>query len=162
MPVWIRLIAPIRFEFHVSIFFFFNVYEHQLHHSYTWIYYVGDKVHSSQYLQPLFQKKILKMGPMTLFTHLKNILLQCFQFSVFSKISCIRKDPTHFENQTIDYMFFIFLTHMSNFVIIGYYLLNDAQTYFSYIILSYKNLLFKQLIDGTIIDLLESLQEWRI
>ena len=24
------------------------------------------------------------MGPMVLFTHLKNILLQCFQFSVFS------------------------------------------------------------------------------
>ena len=33
----------------------------------------------------------LKMGPMALFTYLKNILLQCFQFSVFSfsKISSI-------------------------------------------------------------------------
>ena len=102
------------------------------------------------------------MGPTALFKHLKNILLQCFQFLVFCKICYIRKDSTHFENQTIDYRFFIFLTHMTNFVIIGYYLLNDAQTYFSYIILSYKNLLFKQLIDGTIIDLLESLQEWRI
>ena len=29
-------------------------------------------------------KKILKMGPTVLFTHLKIILLQCFQFSVFS------------------------------------------------------------------------------
>ena len=28
--------------------------------------------------------KILKMGLMVLFTHLKIILLQCFQFSVFS------------------------------------------------------------------------------
>ena len=120
---------------------------------------------SAQFAGPtttLFKKKLLKMGPTALFKHLKNILLQCFQFLVFCKICCIRKDPTHFENQTIDYRFFIFLTHMTNFVIIGYYLLNDAQTYFSYIILSYKNLLFKQLIDGTIIDLLESLQEWRI
>ena len=37
---------------------------------------------------------------------------------------------TYFENLIIDYMFFIFLTHMSNFVIIGYYLLYDAKTYF--------------------------------
>ena len=28
----------------------------------------------------LLRKKILKMGPMILFTHLKIILLQCFQF----------------------------------------------------------------------------------
>ena len=111
----------------------------------------------------LFRKnKILKMGPTALFTHLKIISLQCFWFSVFSRISYIRTNPTYFENLTIDYVFFIFLTHMSNFVIIGYYLLNDAQTYFSYIILSYKNLLFKQLIDGIIIDLLESFQAWRI
>ena len=27
-----------------------------------------------------------------LFTHLKIILLQCFQFSVFNKISCIQTD----------------------------------------------------------------------
>ena len=76
------------------------------------------------------KKKILKMGTTALFTHLKIILLQCFQFSVFSKISCIRMDPTYFENLTIDYMFFIFLTQMSNLVIIGYYLLYDAETYF--------------------------------
>ena len=92
----------------------------------------------------LFRKKILKMNRMTLFTHLKIILLQCFQFSVFSKICCIRMDPTYFENLTIVFMFFIFLTHMSNFVIIRYYLL------------------CKQLIDGLIIDLLQSLQAWRI
>ena len=47
-------------------------------------------------------------------------------FSVFSKISCIRTDPTYLENLTIDYIFFIFLTHMPNFVIIGYYLLYYA------------------------------------
>ena len=37
----------------------------------------------------------LKMGPTVLFTHLKIILLQCFQFSIFSfsKISYIQTDP---------------------------------------------------------------------
>ena len=37
------------------------------------------------------------MGPTTLFTHLKIILLQCFQFSVFSfsKISSIQTDPNN-------------------------------------------------------------------
>ena len=70
------------------------------------------------------------MGPKGLFTHLKIILLQSFQFSVFSKISCIRTDHKIFENLTIDYMSFIFLTHMSNFVIIGYCLIYDALTYF--------------------------------
>ena len=37
----------------------------------------------------------LKLGPTILFTHLKIILLQCFQFSVFSfsKISSIQTDP---------------------------------------------------------------------
>ena len=39
------------------------------------------------------QKKILKMGPTILFIHLKIILLQYFQFSIFSKISCIQTDP---------------------------------------------------------------------
>ena len=34
--------------------------------------------------QLLYSEKILKMGPTTLFTHLKIILLQYFQFSVFS------------------------------------------------------------------------------
>ena len=38
------------------------------------------------------QKKILKMGPTILFTLLKIILLQCFQFSVSTKISYIQTD----------------------------------------------------------------------
>ena len=47
--------------------------------------------------KPLFLAKFsLKMGPTTLFTHLKIILLQCFQFSVSAKISCIRLDKTYF------------------------------------------------------------------
>ena len=66
------------------------------------------------------------MGPVALFTHLKIILLKCFEFSVFSKIGCIRTDTTYFENLTVDYMFFKFLAHMLGFVIIGYYLQYDA------------------------------------
>ena len=43
--------------------------------------------------QTFFLTKILlKMSHMTLFTHLKIILLQCFQFLVFSKISGIQTD----------------------------------------------------------------------
>ena len=39
--------------------------------------------------------KILKMSPMALFTDLKIILLQCFQFSVLAKISSIQTDPLY-------------------------------------------------------------------
>ena len=78
----------------------------------------------------LCRKNILKMGPTALFNHSKIILLRYFQFSAFSKISCIQTNPTYFENLTIDYIFFIFLTDMSKFLIIGYYLLYDAKTYF--------------------------------
>ena len=42
-------------------------------------------------LQVFFSaKKTLKLGPTALFTHLKIILLQCFQFST---ISGIQTDP---------------------------------------------------------------------
>ena len=43
--------------------------------------------------------------------------------------------------------FFTLLIHISNFVLIGYYLLYDLQAYILYIILNYKNLQFKQFID---------------
>ena len=72
------------------------------------------------------QKKILKTVITALSTHLKIILQPCFSLLVFSKRSYIRTDPTNLENLTIDYIFFIFFPHMSNFVIIGYYLLYDA------------------------------------
>ena len=49
----------------------------------------------------------------------------------------------------------MFLTLMLNFMLIRYYLLFDPQTYFIYIyiyiILDYKNLKFKHLIDDIII-----------
>ena len=84
---------------------------------------------SSLFIGPtttLFGKKFIKNGSHNTIHPFKNYLLRYFKFSILAKISCIRTDPTYFENLTIDYMFFIFLTHMSNFVIIGYYLLYDA------------------------------------
>ena len=53
----------------------------------------------------------------------------------------------------MDYMFFTFLTHMSNFMLIKYYLLYEQWTYFLYIILDYKNLQIKKLINNIVIDL---------
>ena len=38
----------------------------------------------------------LKINPMILFTYLKFILLQCFQFLIFNKISCIQTDLRKF------------------------------------------------------------------
>ena len=49
----------------------------------------------------LFRKKILKMSPIALFTHLIIILLQYFQFLVFSKISCIQMDPKYQKIQLV-------------------------------------------------------------
>ena len=50
-------------------------------------------------------------------------------------------------------MIYMFLTFISNFVLIKYYLLCNPKTYFLYIILYYKNLKFKHLIDELIIDI---------
>ena len=49
-------------------------------------------------------------------------------------------------------MFFTLLIHMSNLVSIGYYLLYDLYTYILYVILNYKNLQFKQLINDIVIN----------
>ena len=108
-------------------FFFSSMYEQLLYCWCTWYTVQETKCTVYSTDNHLVQKKnILKMGPTALFTHSKIILLRYFCILVFSKISYIRTNPTYFENLTIDYMFFIFLTHMSNFVIIGYYLLYDA------------------------------------
>ena len=71
----------LRFGFFFFFFFFLSFFHvFQL---------LGDKFHCSCIVHSLFtgpittlfrKKKILKMGPMALFTYLKIILLQCFQF----------------------------------------------------------------------------------
>ena len=93
MPVWIRLITCLHFEFHGFFFFFLarmNSNRTVHAHGFT-VQETKYTVHGTH--NHFIQKKILKMGHMTLFTHLKIILLQCFQFLVFSKISCIQTDP---------------------------------------------------------------------
>ena len=84
------------------LFFFIALMNSNWHCSCTWLYCAGDKVtvhalfmHCPWNPQPLYSKKIFKLGPTTLFTHLKIILLQCFQFSIFSKISYIQMDPKY-------------------------------------------------------------------
>ena len=49
-------------------------------------------------------------------------------------------------------MFFMLLIHTSNFVLIRYYLLYNLYDYILCIILNYKNLQFKQIIDDIAID----------
>ena len=82
------LYCVLRFHFFFS-FFFFNSW-------FCWLFSVNNApVLCSQTHKFLFWVTFsLKMGPTVLFTHLKIILLQCFQFSVFnfSKISFIQTD----------------------------------------------------------------------
>ena len=66
-----------RFHVHVFSFFFFTRFLH----------FETIIIIHALFMEPtitLFRKKIWKMGHMVLYTYLKIILLQCFQFSVFS------------------------------------------------------------------------------
>ena len=71
--VWFKL--KVASTFHVFRGFFFSL---RMNGKITWFYCVGDKKHCSYTVHTLFT------GSTTLFTHLKIILLQYFQFSVFS------------------------------------------------------------------------------
>ena len=65
----------LRFAFYLSFFFFFLAR----------VFALGDKSNVHALFSTVHGlKKILKMGPTVLFTHLKIILLQRFQFSVSS------------------------------------------------------------------------------
>ena len=90
--VWIALKWRLRFKSAFCPFFFF-CFSRWCWPSQQWIVHLCT-VHGSHRHQ--FSATFsLKMGPTVLFTHLKIILLQCFQFSVFSfsKISSIQTDP---------------------------------------------------------------------
>ena len=74
----------------VSAFFFFK------HVSVTSGFSSGSHALFTGPINLFFSTKFsLKMSPNKLFTHLKIILLQCFQFSIFNfnKISSIQTDP---------------------------------------------------------------------
>ena len=99
MPVWIGLLLRLRLIFTFRsffFFFFFHVFWRNSSHK-GWIFCSKQwSMHYSRthkfHFSAIFS---LKMGPTVLFTHLKIILLQYFQFSVFSfsKISSIQTDP---------------------------------------------------------------------
>ena len=93
--------ASTRFHF----FFFFKL---QLLTILPWIVH-RCTVHGSHkfHFSTIFS---LKNDPTVLFTHLKIILLQCFQFSVFSKISCILTDPNSWLSMT----YFLYF-HLNSF-----------------------------------------------
>ena len=79
----------------VCVSFFLSFFSFFLASSFCgcWLFqWVSCTVHETY--KPLFSTKYsLKIGSTTLFTHLKIILLQYFQFSVFNKISGIQIHP---------------------------------------------------------------------
>ena len=76
----------IFFSFFFFLFFFLLFETNNIIQNTVYILFKGPTT-------TLFIKKILKIDLMILFTCLKIILLQCFQFSVSAKISCIQTDP---------------------------------------------------------------------
>ena len=82
-------------------FFYFLLF-----HAFCWKagdnYHCNSTVHGTH--NHFIQKKILKMSPTVLFTHLKIILLQCFQFLVFN-FSKNKFNP----NGTIDIYIYIYI-----------------------------------------------------
>ena len=94
MSVWIHVCASVFSLFNIFLFFFFFfflscscwLFFREQYTSVGPVYYLRDPQIS------LFNNFLLKMGPMALFIYLNIILLQCFQFSVFIKISYIQTD----------------------------------------------------------------------
>ena len=96
VPIWIGLIAYLRFKFHISFFFFsfffyfFSAYEQStlfMHidslcrrQSTLFIHCSHTVYRTHNYF--IQKKNILKMNLTILFTHLKFILLHCFKFLV--------------------------------------------------------------------------------
>ena len=75
-------------SFLLSSSFFFNC-------AFLWLlaFPVGPVHYSRDQQTSFFNETFIKNGPTALFTHLKIILLQYFQFSVFNKISSIQIHP---------------------------------------------------------------------
>ena len=106
MPVWIGLKLHLRLQFHFSFFSSssssFFLFSRILGSNVATVHWtIAAKVDfstmNSAFVHCLQTHKFhflttfsLKMSLTILFTHLKIILLQCFQFSIFSKISDIQ------------------------------------------------------------------------
>ena len=72
----------------------FNLFKKHMNGKITWFYCVGKK---TLFMYCLCTVHIRFAGPTILFTHLKIILLQCFQFSVSTTISPIQTKPIIFR-----------------------------------------------------------------
>ena len=94
---WLSDHLDCHFAFFLCVFFFFstrNCWLCQLWTMHTYTVHRSHKFHFSTTFS-------LKMGPTILFTHLKIILLQCFQFqfSVSATISSIQMEPKRNHNR---------------------------------------------------------------
>ena len=94
--VWIQMKKPgrLRLVFSSSFFFFIHAFQETENCSCTihsLFIQCSHTVHGTH--SHFIQKKKIKNGSTTLFTHLKIILLQYFQFLVFNKINCIQTNP---------------------------------------------------------------------
>ena len=92
VAVWFAMKPTSTFLLHVFLFFFFFSSPQQLILSTVNSAYMNYSRSHKLHFLAIF---LLKMGPTTLFTHLKIISLQCFQFqfSVSVKISSIQTHP---------------------------------------------------------------------
>ena len=91
VTVWLELKHRFTSTFSFFFFFFFFFFL-RVNSNLIWVHCLCTVYHCSHI------KKILKMGPTILFTHLKIILLQCFQFSVFSNNGCVWNELIVVEN----------------------------------------------------------------
>ena len=95
----LRYGLDLRFLCCVFTFFFF------LNNRFCWLFNVNNALVycSRTYKFHFLATFSLKICLTVLFTHLKIILLQCFQFSVFnfSKISSIQTDPNYWNLQLL-------------------------------------------------------------
>ena len=104
VPIWIQrfsLYLAVRLPlFSFFFFFFFSRISGRERQNLLFMRQMSLFTHCSGTVYALFMgltatlfKKILKMGPTVLFTHLKIILLRYFQFSISATISSIQTDP---------------------------------------------------------------------
>ena len=94
LRLWCGLDCASMLHVHFFSFFFGFFFLHVLLQARDNYYCSRTEQYCSHIVAVLFTHlKILKMGQTVLCTYLKIILLQCFQFLVLTKLSCIQTDP---------------------------------------------------------------------
>ena len=118
VSVWIHVCAYAFSLFSIFLFFFsffflaMVVDFFSVNSAYQWVPYCSRDPQSSLF-SAIFS---LKIGLMALFTQLNIILLQYFQFSVFSKINCIQTNRLYLYFLLFYRLLFLsYLTYVDNF-----------------------------------------------